>query len=249
MTESMDMSNFHLLKKGNRHDKSTDVKSHASIPHGEIETKKYKDYYDVATTITTAGSTNPNDPNSNVYNIEPIFRDKERYAERLLVKNDGADTLFLIISHGGSLNLSAEVPLYAGESKVYYNVFELRLRSPTSGNPYRVMEYELDPGTNSGVTQEPVMPTDSVIIQGTVTGIDNVPAPIVAASTPIYKVVVARVRSLGTGTYIALGSATGQPFRLTTIGASMDIDWTDNLNKVYRVTDAGNTGILEYLGA
>ncbi len=109
-----------------------------------VASKIYNEYYDVSSTITTAGATNPNDFDSPVYNRETISINEGRIAERVLIKNDGTDTLFLVISHSGGLSFSAEVPLYTGESKIYYNVHEIRLRSPTQGNSYRVMEYELN---------------------------------------------------------------------------------------------------------
>ena len=110
-----------------------------------VSSKIYDDYYDISNTITTAASTNPNDFDSAIYNRETIVIDKGRNADRILVKNDGSDTLYLIVSHIGGLSYSHEVPLYAGESKIYYNVHEIRLRSPTQGNAYRVMEYEITP--------------------------------------------------------------------------------------------------------
>lgn len=128
---------------GGKKDKSTDSKSSESIPDGTISTKKYRNYYDVSNTISTAGASNPNDFDSPVYNRERIFVDEERYAEKLLVSNDGTDTLFVVVSHSSELSMSQEVPLYPGEVKIYYNVYEVRLRSPTEGNAYRVMEYEL----------------------------------------------------------------------------------------------------------
>lgn len=133
-------------------DKNADLKSSENLSNGVVESNKYKDYYDVSKTITTAGASNPNDFDSTVYNRERIYVDKGRNAERLLVRNDGTDTMYLLVSHGNEMSQSAEVPLYAGEIKIYYNVYELRLRSPTAGNLYRVMEYELD-ATDPGVVK------------------------------------------------------------------------------------------------
>ncbi len=110
-----------------------------------IASRTYNEYYDVSNTITTAGATDPNNFDSPVYNREQLSINEGRNAERVLVKNDGNGTLYLVISHTGGLSYSAEVPLYAGESKIYYNVYELRLRSPTQGNAYRVTEYLIDP--------------------------------------------------------------------------------------------------------
>jgi len=227
-------------------DKSTDAKSSTSISRGTVKSKVYGDYYDVSDTIDTALASDPNNFDDAAYNREEIFKVLERNAEKLLVKNDGGDTLFTTITHIGGLSYSKEVPIYPGEFKIYYNVYEIRLRSPTATTAYRVMEYHLCCNPNTSL--QPVMPATSTIIQGTTTGIAVAAVQIIAASTPIYKVVTIKVRSKGTGTYIAVGNATAQPFRLTSVGDTLDIDWVGNLNKVYVSTDAGNTGSIEYIG-
>ena len=109
-----------------------------------ITVSKHVDYYDVSNTITTASATDPHDFDSPVYNKEEIYKIKGRYAEKITVLNDGSATLYVIISHGKTaMNYSKEVPIYAGEAKIYYNVYELKLRSATAGHPYRVAEYEI----------------------------------------------------------------------------------------------------------
>lgn len=128
---------------------STDAKSWQEIPRGEIKTNRFADYYDVSHTITTALPT----PVSGVltfddvgYNRERIFVEKERYGDKVTVTNDaavGGGTLFVVISHGGETSFSQETPIYPQEYKIYWNVYELRLRSPVQGLPYRVMEYEV----------------------------------------------------------------------------------------------------------
>lgn len=118
-------------------------KGQEALPRGKIEKKRYRNYYDVSGSITTAGASNPNDFESNVYNRERVFEILERYADAIQVSNDGTDTLFVIVSHGGTTGFTGEAPVYPGENKIYYNVYELRLRSPTSGNRYRVTEYDI----------------------------------------------------------------------------------------------------------
>ncbi len=109
-----------------------------------ISISKHSDYYDVSNTITTAGSTDPNDFDSPIYNREDIYRTKGRYSEKIIVKNDGFITMYVIVAHGTSTtSFSKEVPIYSGEIKTYYNVYSLRLRSPVAGHQYRVMEYDL----------------------------------------------------------------------------------------------------------
>jgi len=109
-----------------------------------ITISKHVDYYDVAHTITTAGLIDPNDFDSSIYNREEIYKEKGRYSEKIIVKNDGFIPLYVIIAHGTSTtSFSKEVPIYSGEIKTYYNVYEIRLRSTVAGHEYRVMEYDL----------------------------------------------------------------------------------------------------------
>lgn len=66
--------------------------------------------------------------------------------------------------------------------------------------------------------------------------------------TPITLYVTLRVRSLSGGaSYIAIGDENEQPFRLTSINASIDCAWIDDISKIVAVTDAG-TGCLEWIG-
>lgn len=88
----------------------------------------------------------------------------------------------------------------------------------------------------------------NTIIKGSKIDISTTATQITTTSTPINKVVVIKIRSLGTGTYIAVGDSSSQPFRLTAVKDSLDIDWIDNLNKVYILTDAGTTGSIEWIG-
>lgn len=138
-----------------RHPKTKDSaldqsRSEKSRPEGDTKTKRYRNYYDIDNTITTAQSTNPNDPDHSNYNREQVFVSLERNAERLTVTNDaplGGATLFVIVSHSGGTEFSRERPIYPHNKKTYYNVYEIRLRSTTSGLPYRVTEYDIIFGT------------------------------------------------------------------------------------------------------
>lgn len=119
----------------------TDAKSWEAISKGTLDVRRYANYYDVADTIETAGASDPNDFDSTVYNVERVFEYLERYAEIMYVANDGTDNLYVIVSHGGRTRFSQEAPIYPGEVKCYFNVYEIRLRSPTAGLAYRVTEY------------------------------------------------------------------------------------------------------------
>lgn len=89
----------------------------------------------------------------------------------------------------------------------------------------------------------------NTIVVGSKTDVSTTATQLTTTSTSINKVITVKVRSLGTGSYIAFGTSTSQPFRLSSVGAALNIDWIDNLNKVYVSTDVGTTGALEWIGA
>jgi len=150
-----------------------EVKGKDAISRGDVKTKKYINYYDRNFTIPVATAADPNDFDSSIYagnssttfitgaavgRVE-VFTELERYSDTIYVANDGTDTLFVIISHGGKTNFSKEAPIYPGEVKCYHYVYELRFRSPTSGLPYRVSEYclnKLNTGTTVGGVFTPI---------------------------------------------------------------------------------------------
>ena len=137
----------------------------------KIDDSKYVDggvdrnRYDISDTITTAMAEDPDSPDSLDYNRERIFEVLERNANKLQVLNDGDDSLYVRISHSGGMNFSHEATIRAGETKIYDNVYELRLRSPTVDLPYRVTEYLIDSIVPEPVNIRPlVCETDSVNI-------------------------------------------------------------------------------------
>lgn len=137
-----------------------DEKSREATERGLTNIYKYRNYYDITNTIKIAGPENPNDFDSPVYNKERIFEDLERYSDIVNVSNDGTDTLFAIISHGGRTNFSQEAPIFPGEVKTYYNAYELRFRSPTKGLQYRVTEYDI-----MDVSESPLIPAELAVLQ------------------------------------------------------------------------------------
>ncbi len=121
-------------------------RSEGSLPIGTVEKKVYGNYYDIDNTITTASLTDPNDPDNSSYNVEQIFVSLERNAEVIYVSNDnpiGGAILYVISSHSGRQGFSRERPIYPQQSKEFYNIYEIRLRSPSVGSPYRVTEYNI----------------------------------------------------------------------------------------------------------
>lgn len=130
--------------------KYTDQKGAEAISKGLINTKKYRNYYDVSKTIATAAPNNPNDFDSPVYQRERVFVDLQRIADKVQVTNEGPGILYMIVSHGGEVEFSQETPIFAGDTKWYYNVYELRVRSPTAGLGYRVTEYYIQASGSIG---------------------------------------------------------------------------------------------------
>ncbi len=93
----------------------------------------------------------------------------------------------------------------------------------------------------------PYIALPSAIIDGTKSGITTTAAQLCAASKPMKKGGLIKVRSLGTGTYIAVGNVTSQNFRMDAVKDTLAIDFIDNCNKIYVITDSGNTGVVEFL--
>lgn len=149
-------------------------RSDKSRSEGDVSVQKYRNYYDVSNTITTAQATNPNDEDNANYNQEQIFAVLERNAERITVSNDGSGTLFVIASHQGGQSFSRERPIYPGENKTYFNIYELRLRSPTAGLAYRVTEYPIC-CTGNGTTgiSAGFAPIEKGVIQNTALPVAN----------------------------------------------------------------------------
>ncbi len=110
--------------------------------------KPEKEYYDTPlTAITVATPTQPNSPDALGYQAETIYATLQRIAPKITVINDGTATLFVISSPEG-ITWSSEAAILTGEARTFWNVFELRLRSPlagvigppTTGGVYRVTE-------------------------------------------------------------------------------------------------------------
>jgi len=221
-------------------------RSQRSISKGIVERKIYGNYYDLNNTITTAQAADPHDEDHPNYNREAVFESLERNAEKITVCNDGSDTLFVIVSHEGGQNFVRERPIYVGENKTFWNVYELRLRSPTAGTAYRVTEYCICCNDTTG--SHTVVPQSNPMIQGTKSDVSTVASAMVAVATPIFKCITIKLRSLlGGASYVGLGDSTGQPFRLINENDSITIDFTSDLSNIYAITDNG-TAVLEYIG-
>ncbi len=119
-------------------------KGRDTIRRGRAHMYKYLNYYDVVNTIKKEGPEDPNDFDSPVYNKERIFEDLERYSDIINVINDDKiEPLFTTVSHQGKTTFSKESVIFPGETKTYFNVYELRFRSTKKGHQYRVTEYPI----------------------------------------------------------------------------------------------------------
>ena len=73
-----------------------------------------------------------------------VFDSMERKCD-ITVINDGSDSLYFIVNRNGidheeEMWSQAEIMLYPGEAWKIFDVYELRIRSETQGNKYRVTE-------------------------------------------------------------------------------------------------------------
>lgn len=129
------------------------AKNAGTAPHQEIQF-----YNTPLTAIQVATPTQPDSPDvianattvpvTTGYQVEGIFNTLHRISPRITVINDGSDTLF-VISTSDSINWSTEAAILMGEARTFFNVWELRIRSPAAGvtatltgGIYRVTEFD-----------------------------------------------------------------------------------------------------------
>ncbi len=80
-----------------------------------------------------------------------VFDSMERKCDITII-NDGSDSLYFIINRNGidheeEMWSQAEIMIYPGEAWKIYNVYELRIRSETQGNKYRITEDDIIVGS------------------------------------------------------------------------------------------------------
>lgn len=123
---------------------------------GTAAKPEMKYYNTPLTAIQVATPVQPNSPDTfssivtgnTGYQAEGIYNALQRISPRATVINDGSDTLF-VISTADSTNWSTEAPILMGEARTFFNVWELRIRSPAAGDItkltggiYRVTEFD-----------------------------------------------------------------------------------------------------------
>jgi len=101
------------------------------------------------TTVTIATPTKPESPEvlatagQTGYDRVFVFLDGQRISSKIWVINDGPGTLFVIASYN-LVKWSGESEIFLGEYRAFFNVYELRVRSPNAATRYRLTEYEPD---------------------------------------------------------------------------------------------------------
>lgn len=136
--------------------------------------------------VTTSTPTKP-DPNEIAgitgYDRIRIFETLGRIAKSVSIINDGNANLYVITSPDGLTWSSDENPILLGESRKFYYVYEIRIRSPVAGNVttlqggvYRVTEYDY----SLAYVNTPLYNKTSLTIQS----LQNVSLPAVGQQLP-----------------------------------------------------------------
>ncbi len=191
-----------------------------------VEIKVRPRYWDRTTAIQYAvpGAINTIPAENFSYNKEEIFKFIRRSADKLWVINDGTDNLYVRYATEGVESFSDENVVFPKEYKVYYNVFELRLRSPTAGLPYRVSEFEILPCCKiSG----PSVPT---LLKNGYTSIGSISGGVIISSGTIIRVSLQNIPGNDIVWLGAAGVNSGAGYLLVA-GNEKQIN-IDNLNKV-----------------
>lgn len=95
-------------------------------------------------TLTTAVANVPSDSDVSAtgYTREVVRDILNRTSPELYVCNHGPGTIFLRTSRNGKSFSQTESCICEGEIKTFYDVYEIRLRSPTANTEYIITEFE-----------------------------------------------------------------------------------------------------------
>ena len=106
-------------------------------------------YYDTGlATISIATPTLPANfdiiaaPGRQGYDTHPIFSILGRVAPALIVANEPGSPLYVVVTSDGH-SWGGEIVIEQGEARTFYDVWELRLRSPLANTQYRITEFEI----------------------------------------------------------------------------------------------------------
>lgn len=119
--------------------------------------ERYYSTQQIAITVATPNKPDNSDSiaNSNAvpplpgYDRIPVYDVMNRNSRNISVINDGTTHLFVITSPDGKNFSAQENPILVGESRIFHNIYEMRIRSSSSGDLvtglggiYRVTEYD-----------------------------------------------------------------------------------------------------------
>lgn len=79
-------------------------------------------------------------PSNGGYKRDRVYENLGRVSPLIYVANYGPGAIYTISSHDGNSFTSNESVMYEGGIKVFYNVYELRTRSPIANTKYSVSE-------------------------------------------------------------------------------------------------------------
>lgn len=97
------------------------------------------------------------------YSREAIYEVLRRNAARLVIRNQGPGSLYVIYSSAGTNEFtSKESYIQEGDSEAFLNVYEVRLRSPTANLQYDITETEIPVATTTITRAEKIETYNSI---------------------------------------------------------------------------------------
>ena len=131
------------------------IKEYIGKTAGFDVNEKYYSTQQLAITVATPNKPDNADVIANAvtgaigYDRIPVYDIMHRSSRSISVINDGTAHLFVITSSDGKNFSAQENPILVGESRIFHNIYEMRIRSPSSGDLttgvgglYRVTEYD-----------------------------------------------------------------------------------------------------------
>ena len=195
-----------------------------------------------ADTIYSSGS--PLIPGYTQVLVHDIMR---RNSNRLSIINDGPGALYVRASDDGNKFSQIEIALLFGEARTFFNVYELRIRSPDATNQFRATEYDYWIAYSA--------PIPSVVTNRTNFNATSVAAPVLGAQLPnivipdgFYLSIRSTVGNGANNVYVSrtlVGATTaGIPGNRVTLaeGDTAELN-ISNANLVYVAGAAGGLGV------
>ncbi len=132
--QELSMEEFFNKSKRDKHLRHcTDQPGSEDVPHGKIKYEKYDNYFNREFAIETSRVTDPQDFDDPAYFRLRVHDMLEHNADTIDITNTqptGGAQLFVIEAHKSVIGFSFEVPIDPQQTKHFYNIYEIRLRSP-----------------------------------------------------------------------------------------------------------------------